>query len=109
MASPTEFIAGKKIESFSKGVLQSLGIYRRGLVRIAEDGKSLINNLTGETYETLGKAITGTRKYGLAEANILTGIGGLFSEDNPEFAVLDRKSTRLNSSHVSESRMPSSA
>ena len=26
-----------------------------------------------------------------------------------EYRVLDRKSTRLNSSHVSESRMPSSA
>ena len=27
----------------------------------------------------------------------------------PDFDLLDRKSTRLNSSHVSESRMPSSA
>ena len=27
----------------------------------------------------------------------------------PEYEVLDRKSTRLNSSHANESRMPSSA
>ena len=32
-----------------------------------------------------------------------------FQEAFPEWTVTDRKSTRLNSSHVSESRMPSSA
>jgi protease-4 len=31
------------------------------------------------------------------------------AEQDPEIKVLDRKSTRLNSSHNSESRMPSSA
>ena len=30
-------------------------------------------------------------------------------DDNDLFDMVDRKSTRLNSSHVSESRMPSSA
>ena len=34
---------------------------------------------------------------------------GLFPEAQVFYAVKDRKSTRLNSSHVSESRMPSSA
>ena len=29
--------------------------------------------------------------------------------DNPDPAVQDRKSTRLNSSHIQKSRMPSSA
>ena len=51
------------------------------------------------------------------EINAAGGAGGrkleAFAEDTqtrPEAAVLaDRKSTRLNSSHVSESRMPSSA
>ena len=32
-----------------------------------------------------------------------------FSQGNVQFSARDRKSTRLNSSHVSESRMPSSA
>ena len=34
---------------------------------------------------------------------------GTLDFDTPEFTLKDRKSTRLNSSHVSESRMPSSA
>ena len=38
---------------------------------------------------------------------ILCAMGGLFSERSG--IIEDRKSTRLNSSHVSESRMPSSA
>ena len=38
----------------------------------------------------------------------LKGVLGIFV-GNPDFGVTDRKSTRLNSSHVSESRMPSSA
>ena len=35
--------------------------------------------------------------------------GGILRLAVPDFDALDRKSTRLNSSHVSESRMPSSA
>ena len=35
-----------------------------------------------------------------------TGILGAY---RPEQVILDRKSTRLNSSHANESRMPSSA
>ena len=31
------------------------------------------------------------------------------ADDGTDYSLLDRKSTRLNSSHVSESRMPSSA
>ena len=34
---------------------------------------------------------------------------GLDKTDDPERQILDRKSTRLNSSHSGESRMPSSA
>ena len=38
------------------------------------------------------------------------GIGGKFEPgESPEDCVLDRKSTRLNSSHITRSRMPSSA
>ena len=42
-----------------------------------------------------------------------TSLGGMFSFDwnaqNSYLGVLDRKSTRLNSSHIQKSRMPSSA
>ena len=36
-------------------------------------------------------------------------INGYAFDTGPSLLTLDRKSTRLNSSHVSESRMPSSA
>ena len=36
-------------------------------------------------------------------------VGVLYILDEPSIGLQDRKSTRLNSSHVSESRMPSSA
>ena len=39
----------------------------------------------------------------------LQGISALVKGMKPEEAIRDRKSTRLNSSHASKSRMPSSA
>ena len=36
-------------------------------------------------------------------------LGGLFGNHNTNKINLDRKSTRLNSSHITRSRMPSSA
>ena len=38
-----------------------------------------------------------------------TAIQDLFKRVNDQFTAIDRKSTRLNSSHSGESRMPSSA
>ena len=38
-----------------------------------------------------------------------TALIRFYHDGEPRTATLDRKSTRLNSSHVSESRMPSSA
>ena len=52
----------------------------------------------GNAFAILGKVSRALRK------------GGATKEEVDEFmAEADRKSTRLNSSHVSESRMPSSA
>ena len=47
----------------------------------------------------------------VTDGNIELGVGQeLYHMDEGDFAiVLDRKSTRLNSSHRSQSRMPSSA
>ena len=61
-------------------------------------------------------ALTGLRMgawAGLFAMTVLWGLreplAALFSNDQAVVAMADRKSTRLNSSHVSESRMPSSA
>ena len=43
-------------------------------------------------------------------AGVIMPLAGIWaSRGQIHFLVVDRKSTRLNSSHVSESRMPSSA
>ena len=52
-------------------------------------------------FELLGKTnidFLGKRRYAFALSGVLVLLG-----------VLDRKSTRLNSSHIQKSRMPSSA
>ena len=41
--------------------------------------------------------------------NVMVGCGCTTPKYTKDQIILDRKSTRLNSSHVSESRMPSSA
>ena len=45
----------------------------------------------------------------LRQTDVLLIAGDVFDVANPSAAAQDRKSTRLNSSHMSESRMPSSA
>ena len=45
----------------------------------------------------------------LAESELLAIRGGLMGMVFQEDSLLDRKSTRLNSSHIQKSRMPSSA
>ena len=72
--------------------------------------KALINKIKSPQFKEAFK------DYCLAVAASGVTLGVSFLLDfAPEYAVLigaitaDRKSTRLNSSHVSESRMPSSA
>ena len=61
-------------------------------------------------YTFFGVMILGTGiLMGAAWAYEALSFGGFWAWDPVENSSLDRKSTRLNSSHVSESRMPSSA
>ena len=83
--------------------------------RLMKEALSLPNALIAQLAERLVESlefdIDGTvQKLWTAEAKqrrdeIRSGI----VEPIPEEEALDRKSTRLNSSHVSQSRMPSSA
>ena len=45
----------------------------------------------------------------MAKDLALAANGDLFIDDTGDFEIIDRKSTRLSSSHRSQSRMPSSA
>ena len=89
-------------------------VYAPRTVQVAMDGKlvaigdprenlfSALDASTGSIVEKLKliKYLTQSSKSGISVASELTGLGKTYE---------DRKSTRLNSSHVSESRMPSSA
>ena len=67
----------------------------------------LLNSLSVELAQEVRTAIAEVKKRGDVRALILTGAGRSFCAG----AGLseDRKSTRLNSSHIQKSRMPSSA
>ena len=46
---------------------------------------------------------------GVGTGGTVTGVTEVLKQRNPDLHTVDRKSTRLNSSHVRTSRMPSSA
>ena len=61
---------------------------------------------------TLGKASSysiGSRSYTYLDMNTLLTMRDRFREEDDGSMYTDRKSTRLNSSHIPLSRMPSSA
>ena len=65
-----------------------------------------VSNLPFQPY--LGQTVAGFSPSQLAAMQGIYGIQGYY-EPYGQAATGDRKSTRLNSGHVSESRMPSSA
>ena len=86
---------------------------KRQKILIADDAKfnrDILKEFLGETYDYL-EAENGNQAIQMIGENI--GIDLMLLDINmPQmngFEVLDRKSTRLNSSHIEESRMPSSA
>ena len=55
------------------------------------------------------RIIDGAMEYVVIDTLTLLGLGKSVNDTGNGLAILDRKSTRLNSSHVKRSRMPSSA
>ena len=76
-----------------------------------KDGKNYIQAKNGNEYEILVKNNSWSRKLIVSSVDGLDVLTGKKATPDAAGYVLDadRKSTRLNSSHVSESRMPSSA
>jgi 2-(1,2-epoxy-1,2-dihydrophenyl)acetyl-CoA isomerase len=66
-----------------------------------------LNAVTLKTIEEIGAALDEIS--GSARAMVLTGAGRAFCSGANLTGGIDRKSTRLNSSHRLTSRMPSSA
>ena len=72
-----------------------------------DERKSAILRAVVEEYISTGEPVGSSH---LTDALARSGTSKVSSATiRNEMAALDRKSTRLNSSHVSESRMPSSA
>ena len=77
------------------------GITMASILNNIQDGKDITSGLTNNSSKKISK-FTAAKEY----------LGMLAAADNPTpagRAASDRKSTRLNSSHSGESRMPSSA
>ena len=71
--------------------------------------KSSISGIGGPIGITLQGTIKWTFSDDLSRAHTFCIHNSYFAPDTPHRLFSDRKSTRLNSSHVSQSRMPSSA
>ena len=81
--------------SFSDGVANDVTAAKLGqLVTAATPTSGFIQDRTAETVTATNDTLL---------------IGDASDSNNLKRITVDRKSTRLNSSHVSESRMPSSA
>ena len=76
-------------------MLPRKGALMKGLV-ITTENKMQVREFGEPAYETIGKAVGGW-------------IEVVHPKGLPDPFCIDRKSTRLNSSHSSQSRMPSSA
>ena len=100
--------AGTKMESFGKKMsVVSAGIAGIGAASIAafkelDEGYDTIVTKTGAT----GEALEGLTK---SADNVFGTMPEDMSTVGEAIGEVDRKSTRLNSSHANESRMPSSA
>ena len=64
---------GRPVSSISSSIIKKQDMYRRGIVRLGPDNKTLINAMTGEVYNTsLENVISEAASTGLSELNIFT-------------------------------------
>ena len=64
---------GRPVSSISSSIIKKQDMYRRGIVRLGPDNKTLINAMTGQVYDTsLENVIREAASTGLSELNIFT-------------------------------------
>src|SRR5207249_9221913 len=91
--------------SFTPSILRSFPTRRSSDLAIARGGARLFNADLASTLEDLARRPERMRElYAELAREMGPAMGGLMTErDGEEARVVDRKSTRLNSSHVSNS------
>ena len=91
-----------------EAIAKAVGMSREELARTLTDQEAL-KEISADQVGNAKAALAAARARGMTEEEIAKqGINNLMHQQSVQ-ERLDRKSTRLNSSHVSESRMPSSA
>ena len=93
---------------YSIFILSQYGLYNYGPNGFQEIAHSLDSNLLviGSNKESFAWLVKMDKKQNIQWQKSLKGPSG---EHTKAYKIIDRKSTRLNSSHVKRSRMPSSA
>ena len=84
--------------------MEGFGVFQ---VRDKEECKESVLNAIRAGYRLIDTAASYTNEDAVGEAVCEAIAEGICTRE--ELFITDRKSTRLNSSHMSESRMPSSA
>ena len=119
-ARPRRGNRGPRIVETPAGMLNAIGLQNIGIRRViaekapvwAQWGVPVVLNIAGDSVEefaSMAAQVDGVAGIAALELNIscpnVWAGGRVIGED----AATDRKSTRLNSSHIQKSRMPSSA
>lgn len=87
---------GAPVEHLTRALVEQQSSYVRGLVRFSPDGKTLVNTITGEAYDTLAKAQASVADLGISSLEIFSGEYGPFTSDNPQFGQLSDFVSNIN-------------
>lgn len=94
--SPFSQGLGRKISSLPSSLIRDQDVYKRGLIRLGESGNSIIDTLTGESYETLDEAYSAISQRGMSEIQTFSGLPGFSSTDPSGYPVLSDFVTNVN-------------
>ena len=96
MAEIPNPLYARKVEYLTRSLIEQQSMYAKGLIKISPDGKSLINTITGTSYETLKEAQESIAEMGISRLEIFGGEYGAFTTDNPQFGQLSDFVSNIN-------------